>query len=537
MRPHSRLAFSGLVLGAIGSAYAASIYDLKKDFVNLRFAMFIHFNMATYEDENTQSDYGSGHADPALFHPTALNTAQWAAAAKSAGMAAGCLTVKHHDGFSLYNSAYSDYDVGTAGPDVVRAYVDAFRSAGLEPGLYFSMWDFHADINSGTVTADKRQFIKNQLRELLTQYGPIPFLVFDGWNAPWGGPTYAEVPYEEIRDWIRALQPDCLIVNISSEANESHADVVMFENGAGQRTPDWYAKAGVDCYQVQKGFWFWKTSMPNGELNSVDFIVNQNLIPMNKQNQVYIVNCAPNPSGTLDANVVQRLAEIGKAWSKPAALDTIPATWYPDYAASKNLAYGKICRQSSTYQGAYASRASDGYLDGRWERQSMSHTGSDAYAWWEVDLGASAKISSVEVWNRTDTEMQRLGDYWIFASDAPFADTDTPPSLSSRSNVLRIHQSLAPNPSFAAATLSNAGGPFQARYVRVQLNGTNYLALSEVKVFGTPLTTSLERKRQARAGNKKSAPVFSADTRVSSFIDTHSQTVDALARRNRQDFR
>jgi alpha-L-fucosidase len=170
-------------LATMNALAATSIYELKKDFVNLRFAMFLHFNMATFENKNGTSDYGSGKADPALFSPSGLNCAQWAAAALSAKMRAGCLTVKHHDGFCLYNSAYSTYDVGTARPDIVRAYVDAFRSAGLAPGLYYSMWDFHENIANGTCTPAKKQFIKNQLGELLSNYGTIPFIVFDAIRA------------------------------------------------------------------------------------------------------------------------------------------------------------------------------------------------------------------------------------------------------------------------------------------------------------------------------------------------------------------
>jgi hypothetical protein len=73
--------FAGLLAG---NAAAASIYELKKDFVNLRFAMFLHFNMATFENKNGTSDYGSGNANTGLFNPIGLNCSQWATAAKSA---------------------------------------------------------------------------------------------------------------------------------------------------------------------------------------------------------------------------------------------------------------------------------------------------------------------------------------------------------------------------------------------------------------------------------------------------------------------
>jgi alpha-L-fucosidase len=463
-----------------GNAAAATIYELKKDFVNLRFAMFLHFNMATFENKNGTSDYGSGNANPGLFNPTGLNCSQWATAAKSAKMAAGCLTVKHHDGFCVYNSAYSTYDVGTTGPDVVRAYVDAFRLAGLAPGLYFSMWDFHESIANNTCTAAKKQFIKNQLGEMLSNYGKIPFIVFDGWNAPWGGPNYDELPYEEISAHVKSIQPECLLVNISCEPNETHTDVVMFENGAGQYTPAWFARAGIDCYQLQQGYWFWKTAMTTGTLNTVNFVVNQNLKPLITQNQVYILNCAPNTTGTLDQNVLTRLAEIGNAWTKPANLDTIPSSWYPSYDVTKNLAYTKPYKQSSTVWGGYAVRALDGYTDGVFDHASVTHTEATNYAWWQVDLQTSQIISSMEIWNRTDAGfMDRLANYWVFISNTPFSDSDNPSTLSSRSDVWSVHKTTYPNPS---ATINV--GSYLGRYVRVQLGNQNNLSLAEVKVFG-----------------------------------------------------
>jgi hypothetical protein len=94
-------------------------------------------------------------------------------------------------------------------------------------------------------------------------------------------------------------------------------------------------------------------------------------------------------------------------------------------------------------------------------------------------LGASASVSSIVIWNRTDCCSSRLGDYWVFVSDTPFLPTDTPTTLQSRPATFASHQTSAPNP---VATIA-AGA--QGRYVRVQLTGTNYLSLAEVQVFGT----------------------------------------------------
>ena len=147
-----------------------------------------------------------------------------------------------------------------------------------------------------------------------------------------------------------------------------------------------------------------------------------------------------------------------------------------------NLAAKRPAEQSSTYAPGFsdASKAVDGNTDGNFWDASVSHTNQDANAWWQVDLGASAAVSSIVVWNRTDCCGDRLSDYWVFVSDTPFLPTDTPATLQSRAGTWSSHQTTQPNPS-ASITIAGA----QGRYVRVQLSGTNYLGLAEVQVFGT----------------------------------------------------
>jgi hypothetical protein len=144
-----------------------------------------------------------------------------------------------------------------------------------------------------------------------------------------------------------------------------------------------------------------------------------------------------------------------------------------------NLAQGKAAAQSSTLPGAPpASAAVDGNTDGSFFDGSVTATNLDTNAWWQVDLGASAAVSSVVVFNRTDCCSARLSDYWVFISDTPFLATDTPVTLQSRAGTFASHQTTAPSPS----TVIAAGA--QGRYVRVQLSSPNYLSLAEVQVFG-----------------------------------------------------
>ena len=152
-------------------------------------------------------------------------------------------------------------------------------------------------------------------------------------------------------------------------------------------------------------------------------------------------------------------------------------------AASSNVAVGKTATQSSTmaaYATMVASSAIDGNTDGNFYDGSVTHTYLDTNAWWQVDLGASATVNSVVVWNRTDCCGDRLSDYWVFVSNTPFGATDTPATLQSRAGTYSSHQTSAPSPSTSISFGSVAG-----RYVRVQLSGTNYLNLAEVQVIGT----------------------------------------------------
>jgi F5/8 type C domain len=150
--------------------------------------------------------------------------------------------------------------------------------------------------------------------------------------------------------------------------------------------------------------------------------------------------------------------------------------------AGSNLAQGKTASQSSTYPlpTAGAAGAVDGNTDGNWSNGSVTHTLLDANAWWQVDLSASATVSSIVVWNRTDCCSTRLSDYWVFVSNTPFGPSDTPATLQNRAGTWSSHQTAAPNPSTTIAV-----GGAQGRYVRVQLTGTDYLSLAEVQVMGT----------------------------------------------------
>jgi alpha-L-fucosidase len=173
-------------------------------------AMFVHFGVNTFTDQ----EWGTGKEDPAIFDPARLDPRQWARAARSAGFRAVILTAKHHDGFCLWPTATTKHSVASSpwrngAGDVVREFVDACRAEGLRAGLYLSPWDRnHPTYGDSPAYND---VYAAQLTELLTRYGPIAEVWFDGANGE--GPNGRRQVYDWPRVWgiVRRLQPGAVI--------------------------------------------------------------------------------------------------------------------------------------------------------------------------------------------------------------------------------------------------------------------------------------------------------------------------------------
>ena len=189
---------------------------------------FIHYSLNTYTDE----EWGFGNEDLKLFNPSNLDCRQWARVCKQAGMRGIIFTAKHHCGFCMWPSAYTEYSVKNTPwkngkGDVVRELADACREEGLEFAVYLSPWDRnHPEYGRPEYVT----YFRNQLRELLTNYGGIFEVWFDGANGGdgwYGGAnetrkidrtTYYQWP--ETYKMIRQLQPKCLIWNDGSDRGD-----------------------------------------------------------------------------------------------------------------------------------------------------------------------------------------------------------------------------------------------------------------------------------------------------------------------------
>lgn len=205
---------------------------------------FIHFTVNTFTDK----EWGYGDEDPKIFNPTQLDPRQWAEVARKAGMKALIITAKHHDGFCLWPSKYTEHSVKNSPwrngrGDVLAELAAACKANGLRMGVYLSPWDRnHADY----ATAKYIEYYRNQLRELLTNYGEICEVWFDGAN---GGNGYYGGARETRRidnrtyyDWpntwkiVRELQPMAVMFS------DGGPDIrwVGNESGAGSET-NWAA--------------------------------------------------------------------------------------------------------------------------------------------------------------------------------------------------------------------------------------------------------------------------------------------------------
>ncbi len=228
----------------------------------LEFYAFVHFNMNTFTD----MEWGLGGESPELFNPSELDTRQWARVCKEAGMKGIILTAKHHDGFCLWPSAYTEHSVKNSPwkngkGDVVRELADACKEYGLKLGLYLSPWDRN---HAAYGTDEYITYFRNQLTELMTNYGDVFEVWFDGAN---GGTGYygganedRKVDRKTYYDWpntrqiVRDLQPNAMMFS------DAGPDVRWVGNESG-----W---AGETNWSILRRDEFWPGSPNYKELTS-----------------------------------------------------------------------------------------------------------------------------------------------------------------------------------------------------------------------------------------------------------------------------
>ena len=327
------------------------------EWFNTNFYAFVHFGVNTF----TNKEWGDGTEDESIFNPVKLDCDQWVSALKSAGMKAMVLTCKHHDGFCLWPSKYTEHSVKNSPlqRDVVREASEACKRGGIKFGVYLSPWDRNSALYG---TEAYNDYFCNQLTELLTEYGDIFCVWFD--NACGEGPNGKKQVYDFPRyiKLIRQLQPNAVIFN------DFGPDVRWCGNEAGvARTAEWavvphelvpYADiqtppaplhdlGTLDTYNTdpQSGFmpqimyseglsfcpceinmsirpgWFWHK---NEEPHSLDRLWKTYLTSVGA-NASFHLNLPPTNEGLIDERDVARLKEFGALIQKELG-NPIPAT-------------------------------------------------------------------------------------------------------------------------------------------------------------------------------------------------------------------
>ena len=204
MRLRSILA--GILLGAASVAAGQAGPDAgQRQLIDRGYGMFIHFGVNTFN----QTEWSNGKLPVSSFNPTNLDCDQWIRTAKEAGFRHVILITKHHDGFCLWDSKFTDYDVASSPvkTDIVAEVAKACRKYGVKLGLYYSLWDRHEPTHNDKDPGKYVAYMKNQLTELLTNYGDICELWFDG---GWAKPD-ADWHIPEVYALIKKLQPDCAV--------------------------------------------------------------------------------------------------------------------------------------------------------------------------------------------------------------------------------------------------------------------------------------------------------------------------------------
>ncbi len=344
---------------------------------HLEFYAFVHFNMNTFTDK----EWGYGDESSTLFNPTELVCRQWARIIKETGMKGIILTAKHHDGFCLWPSKYTEHSVKNSPwkngkGDVVKELSEACKQYGLKMGIYLSPWDRNSTLYG---TPEYITYYRNQLRELLTNYGTVFEVWFDGAN---GGTGYyggaremRKINRKTYYDWpntrkiVRELQPDAVMFSdagpdvrwvgnergMAGETNWSRLNRDEFYPGSpnykqltsGQEDgKDWVP---AECDVSIRPGWFYHKSQDT-LVKSVDQLLDIYYKSVGR-NATLNLNIPPGRTGKINEHDIQRLKEFRKALNEDFAL---------------NLANGKKVT-ADTWRGKNKRYAASNVTDGKEE--------------------------------------------------------------------------------------------------------------------------------------------------------------------------
>lgn len=306
----------------------------RQEFINSKFGIFLHWGIYSMFGQGEWYMQTGGldcheYAKAASgFYPSKFDAKKWISAFKDAGAKYICFTTRHHDGFSMFDTQYSDYDIIDATPfkrDIVKELADECSRQDMKLHLYYSHldWtreDYYPLGKTGHKTGRKShgkwetyyEFMNNQLTELLTNYGPIGAIWFDGM---WDQPENFDWRLEEQYALIHKLQPACLIGNNHHKAPKEGEDFQMFErdlpgeNTAGYSEGTEIGNLPLETCQTMNGMWGYKVKDQN--YKSVKDLVRL-LVRTAGKGANLLINIGPQPNGELPELALDRLKGMGE---------------------------------------------------------------------------------------------------------------------------------------------------------------------------------------------------------------------------------
>ena len=330
-------AFGLLCLPSFAQQYTPAPENLKarEEFSNNRFGIFLHWGIySMYAQGEWYLETGQlKHEDykqaASGFYPSKFNAHDWVAAIKDAGAKYICITTRHHDGFSMFDTKYSDYDIMDASPfkrDIIKELADECHKQGIKLHLYYSHLDWgredyyplgysghHTGRKNHGKWSDYYDFMNHQLTELLTNYGEIGAIWFDGM---WDRKDF-DWQLEKQYAMIHKLQPACLIGNNHHMTPYEGEDFQMFErdlpgeNSAGFSGQD-VSRLPLETCETMNGMWGYQVKDQN--YKSVPTLIRL-LVKSAGKGANLLMNVGPQANGELPAKALDRLKGMGE-WMK-----------------------------------------------------------------------------------------------------------------------------------------------------------------------------------------------------------------------------
>lgn len=313
-------------------------------FQNAKFGMFIHWGVYSILGDgewvmNNQNISVDNYAKlPGFFNPMEYNAEEWVAMAKDAGMRYITITSRHHDGFSMFDSNVTDYNIVDQTPygkDVLKQLADACHKEGIKLFFYYSLLDWHRDDyfprgRTGNGIAGRHSgewqnyidFMKSQLTELLTNYGEISGIWFDGhWDQKeWDGEKFGKLKvnwhYDELYKLIHDLQPQCLIGNNHHLAPIEGEDFQMFEKDLPGKNTTGFGTSSEDvgqlpyevCETINNS---WGFNLQDNKHKSFEELVHY-IVKAAGYGSNLLLNVGPMPNGEIQKEHKESLKKMGE---------------------------------------------------------------------------------------------------------------------------------------------------------------------------------------------------------------------------------